>query len=77
MKDVIIKTVNDEKMYKCPYCGKESRYGQRMQSHMHNCKKLYYQKREFDEAEKRYRRQDTYSKDVVEYYNNDFYHYKR
>lgn len=40
MKNVIVKTVNGEKVYKCPYCGKESRYGQRMRSHMYICEKL-------------------------------------
>ena len=40
MKNVIVKTVDGEKVYKCPYCGKESRYGQRVQSHIHICEKL-------------------------------------
>lgn len=40
MKNVIVKTVDDEKVYKCPYCGKESRYGQIMQSHMYLCDKI-------------------------------------
>jgi len=40
MKDVIVKTVDGEKVYKCPYCGKESRYGQIMQSHIYLCDKI-------------------------------------